>query len=81
MTGAIILELWNAYMFVNNKPILNNLTIIFWIERIVITIHFLEAVIATVYAPVKNRIPLQYGIYTFFVGTIGLLELFNQEEI
>jgi hypothetical protein len=80
MTLAIILQLWNAYILINNKQILNNLNIIFWIGRTAITIHFLEAVIAGIYAPTKNKIPLQYGIYTFFVGTIGLLELFNQEE-
>lgn len=81
MTLAIILQLWNVYIVINNKQILNNLNIIFWIGRTAITIHFLEAVIATIYAPTKNKIPLQYGIYTFFVGTIGLLELFNQEDI
>ncbi|MEA5567729.1 MULTISPECIES: hypothetical protein [unclassified Anabaena] len=80
-TGAILLELWNDYLLINNQQILNHLNIILWIGRIVITTHFLEAVIATTYAPAKNRTPLHYGIYTFFVGTIGLLELFNQEEL
>jgi hypothetical protein len=44
---------------------------------LVLSAHFIEAIIAAFYAPAKNQKPIQYGIYTFFVGTIGLLEFFE----
>lgn len=45
------------------------------------TIHFIEGIIAAYKAPLKNKIPINYGIYTFFVGTVGLLELFDKQDI
>ncbi|MEQ9357174.1 MAG: hypothetical protein RIG63_18605 [Coleofasciculus chthonoplastes F3-SA18-01] len=40
----------------------------------------MEAIIAAVYAPSRQKTPIVYGTYTFFVGTVGLLELFDQED-
>ncbi len=42
--------------------------------------HFIEAIIAAFYAPSRKKMPIQYATYTFFVGTIGLLELFDQQD-
>ncbi|MCF4970051.1 hypothetical protein CV014_24510 [Nostoc sp. CMAA1605] len=81
ITSAIVLEIWNIYTPFNNETTSNSLNIVFWIGRFALFSHFLEAIIATFYANSRNRIPLQYGIYTFFVGTIGLLELFRKEDI
>ncbi|WP_407891284.1 hypothetical protein [Scytonema sp. NUACC26] len=53
---------------------------VFWIERFAVTIHFVEGVIAAFYAPSRKKLPIQYGTYTFFVGTVGLLELFAKED-
>ncbi|RCJ24692.1 hypothetical protein A6770_03265 [Nostoc minutum NIES-26] len=80
IASAIILELWNLSALITNNKIPGSLNIIFWIERFAIAAHFLEGVIATIYANSRNKMPLQYGVYTFFVGTIGLLELFSQED-
>jgi len=73
--SAIVLELWNIQAVLTNR----NLPPIFWIERFALTAHLVEAVIAGYYASAKNEIPLKYGIYTFFVGTVGLLELFEKD--
>ncbi len=78
--AAIGLESWNIYTLLNNVEIPNSYHAIFWCERFVVTAHFFEGIIAAYFAPSKNKIPIQYGIYTFFVGTIGLLELFEKEE-
>jgi hypothetical protein len=78
--SAIGLEIWNIYRLVNNNKILNILIPILWAERFIVGIHIFEGVIAAIYAPSKSRLPLQYGIYTFFVGTVGLVELFKQED-
>ncbi|MDM9380135.1 hypothetical protein QUB80_05405 [Chlorogloeopsis sp. ULAP01] len=78
MASAIGLELGNIYTVITNSKLPSNLNSIFWIERFIVVIHFLEAVVAALYAPFKKKMPIQYGIYTFFVGTVGLLELFRE---
>lgn len=80
ITSAIGLELWNIYAVLNNNQIPTSLNPIIWLERFALTAHLIEATIAAVYASTKNQMPIQYGTYTFFVGTVGLLELFAKEE-
>ncbi|MBW4630278.1 MAG: hypothetical protein KME49_33410 [Brasilonema octagenarum HA4186-MV1] len=80
ITSAIGLELWNIYAVLTNTKVPSSLNPVFWIERFAVTIHFLEGVVAAFFAPSRKKTPLQYGIYTFFVGTIGLLELFQKED-
>ncbi|MGB6294568.1 MAG: hypothetical protein WBF90_00110 [Rivularia sp. (in: cyanobacteria)] len=80
MIGAIFLELWNIYAIQNNLIIPSNIKPIFWIERIAVATHLIEAIIAAFKASSKEKIWYQYGIYTFFVGTIGLMELFSEQE-
>ncbi|MBE9208868.1 hypothetical protein IQ244_20440 [Nostoc sp. LEGE 06077] len=80
ISSAISLELWNIYTPINKGQTLTGLNIIMLLGRLALIAHFLEAIIASIYAHSKNRMPLRYGIYTFFVGTIALLELFRQED-
>lgn len=79
ITSAIGLELWNTYALLTNSQIPSSLNPVIWLERFAITIHFIEGVIAAYKAPSKKKIPIKYGTYTFFVGTVGLLELFESE--
>jgi len=44
------------------------------------TCHFIEAIVAAFYAPSRKKMPIRYATYTFFVGTIGLLELFDRDD-
>jgi hypothetical protein len=81
MTGAIGLELWNLNAVITQAPVPPFLGPIFWIERFAVGVHLIEAVVAAIYAPRQQKSPLPYGIYTFFVGTIGLLELFDLAQI
>ncbi|MCC5615760.1 hypothetical protein LC605_11905 [Nostoc sp. CHAB 5836] len=80
ITSAIGLESWNIYAVLTNNNLPSSLNPIFWIERFAITSHFIESIIAAFYAPSRNKMPIQYATYTFFVGTIGLLELFDQKN-
>jgi hypothetical protein len=48
--------------------------------RFAVTIHLVEGIIAGAYAPSRQKTPIVYGTYTFFVGTVGLLELLDQED-
>ncbi len=80
IASAIGLELWNLYAKLTTTAIPHSLTIIFGIERFAITIHLIEGLVAGAYAPSKNKIPIKTGIYTFFVGTVGLLELLDRDD-
>jgi Domain of unknown function (DUF4499) len=55
------------------------LHLLLWVGSFAITVHLIEAVIAAFYASSRNKNPIKYGIYTFFVGTVGLLELFDRD--
>ncbi|MBE9104046.1 hypothetical protein IQ229_03535 [Nostoc cf. edaphicum LEGE 07299] len=80
ITGAIGLESWNIYAVITNINVPSSLNPIFWIERFAIMSNFIESIIAAFYAPSRQKIPIKYATYTFFVGTIGLLELFGQQD-
>lgn len=80
ITGAIALELGNLIAFFIGEPLPNSLAPIFGVERFAVGAHLIEGAIAAIYAPQKQKMPLQYGTYTFFVGTVGLWELFNQDK-
>jgi hypothetical protein len=79
ITSAIGLELWNIYALITNRTIPSGLNPIFWLERFAVASHFVEGMIAAYKAPSRNKMPFKYGIYTFFVGTVGLLELFDEQ--
>lgn len=76
ITSAIGLELWHLAAVLSQSQIPALLYPVLWVERFALIIHCIEGMIAMVYAPRKQQVPIPYGIYTFFVGTIGLLELF-----
>ncbi len=75
ISGAIILELVNIYGNFNDFHLLHNFNWIYWIGRIALISHGIEGIIAAYYARLQQKNPLKYSIYTFFVGTVGLLEL------
>jgi hypothetical protein len=78
ISGAIGLEGWHLLMLPISAETLNLLTPIFWIGRLGMAAHLIEAIVAALYAPSKGKNPLRYSLYTFFVGTVGLVELFEQ---
>ncbi len=80
MITAIGLELWNIYAVINKLEIPSIINPIFWIGRVAVTAHFIEAIIAAFKAGSKEKIWYKYSVYTFFVGTIGLMELFDQDN-
>ncbi|MBD2354536.1 hypothetical protein H6G41_07825 [Tolypothrix sp. FACHB-123] len=80
ISSVIGLELGNIYLITNQINLPSTVNPIFWIGRFAVVAHLIEAAIAGFYATSKQKQPVQYAIYTFFVGTVGLLELFEQEE-
>ena len=80
ITSAIGLELWNVAVIITHNALPNSLNLFFWIGRFAMAIHVIEGGIAAVYAPSRKKPPIQYGVYTFFVGSVGLIALFDQEN-
>lgn len=80
ITGAIIWELFNLYARLNNLEIPSHLMFIFWIDRVALIAHFFEALLAAYYISLQGQNPIQYSIYIFFVGTVGLLELKTEKS-
>ena len=75
ISSAILWELVNLYANVNGWDFAHGLNWIFILYRVALISHGIEAIIAAYYARLQNQNPYQYSIYTFFVGTFGLLEL------
>jgi len=72
---ALGLELWNI---LTEGSLFSDWRIFFYLGRLALISHGIEGIIAAFYAPSKGKSPLTTGVYTFFVGTVGLVELFRQ---
>jgi hypothetical protein len=81
ISGAIGLEVWHLSMLSTSDETLDFLTPIYWIGRLGMAAHVIEAIIAVLYAASRGKDPLRYSLYTFFVGTVGLVELFEQTSV
>ena len=77
ITGALGLELRNLYALQSQMTPLDLPFPLLWIGRFALVAHFLEGIVAFIYAPFRNQSAIASGIYTFFVGTVGLVELFE----
>ncbi len=72
---ALGLEGWNWYLHLQSKSLPTNLNSLFWLGSIVLIAHAIEGIIAALKATSQAKNPWKYGIYTFFVGFVGLQEL------
>lgn len=75
ITSALGLEIWQVYLLLNNASLPNQLYPVLWLGTIALIAHAIEGFIAAFQANTCNKNSLTYGIYTFFVGFVGLLEL------
>lgn len=75
--GAIALEGWNFYSQFAHHPLPSLLQPLQWLGRIALVSHLIEGIIAGVYTASSKKTALQAGVYTFFTGTLGLLELWG----
>jgi len=79
--SALALELCNLYLWLNgNSSPLQGFNILFAFGRFVLICHGIEGAIAATLAPSKRQPRVWSGLYTFFVGTVGLLELLKPPE-
>lgn len=77
IVGVLGLELRNLYAVQSQMTPFELPFPLLWIGRFALVAHFLEGMIAFIYAPSRNQPAIASGIYTFFVGTVGLVELFE----
>ncbi|MEL6930083.1 MAG: hypothetical protein AAFO95_15790 [Cyanobacteria bacterium J06600_6] len=75
MTSALGLEAANLYLHLQGQSLPANLTALFWLGSVALVAHGVEGLIAASKARSHDKNPLTYGIYTFFVGFVGLQEL------
>ena len=80
IVGVLGLELRNLYALQSQITPLDLPFPLLWIGRFALVAHFLEGIVAFIYAPSRNQPAIASGIYTFFVGTVGLVELFELQE-
>jgi hypothetical protein len=72
---ALGLEIWQIYLQLTDASLPSQLHPISWLASIALIAHFIEGAIASWKVSYCERSFLTYGIYTFFVGFVGLLEL------
>jgi hypothetical protein len=77
ITTALLLESWNIYLSVTDNSLPTQLNPFLWLGTLALSAHLIEALIAALNANSRQKNPLIYGIYTFFVGFVGLSELFD----
>ena len=80
IVGALGLEFWNLYLHLHSKSLPDNLNSLFWLGSVILISHVVEGLIAASKASSQDKDPLAYGIYTFFVGFVGLQELANSQQ-
>ena len=80
IVGVLGLELRNLYAVQSQMTPFDLPFPLLWIGRFALVAHFLEGIVAFIYAPSRNQPAIASGIYTFFVGTVGLVELFELQE-
>ncbi len=75
ITGALGLEIWQIYAILTDASLPNQLYPVVWLGSIALIGHLIEGLIAGFKANAGQKNFITYGIYTFFVGFVGLLEL------
>ena len=68
---------WNFYLNLQGESLPSYLNSAFWLGSIILIAHGAEGMVAASKASSQGKNPLSYGIYTFFVGFVGLQELSN----
>ncbi|WP_036482095.1 hypothetical protein [Myxosarcina sp. GI1] len=75
ITCALGLEIWQIYLQFTDASLPDELIPVVWLASIALIGHLIEGAIAARKASSRHKNFIIYGIYTFFVGFVGLLEL------
>jgi hypothetical protein len=83
ITGAIFIEGWHivsGHTLIEDHLISASFMPVIWIGQFALIAHAVEGVIAGAIAPSKEKPAVRYAVYTFFVGTVGLVELIDEDQ-
>ena len=75
ITSALSLEIWNVFLHFDNRALPTKLNPALWLATVALIGHGIEGCIAAFNANSHAKNPWTYGVYTFFVGFVGLREL------
>ena len=75
MLGMIGLESWHLSTVFSSLAFPTVLIPVLQWGRLPVIAHLVEALIAIAVAVRRGKAPIAAGVYTFFVGTVGLLEV------
>ena len=78
ISGAIMLEAWNEIAHFLHQPLPDLFKWVIIIARVALIGHLIEAIVAGFSAKYQGKNPLKSAVYTFFVGTVGLLEVLDR---
>ena len=70
----LILESWNLS---TPTPLPDRLHLALLMGHFVLTVHSIEAIVASIYGRTQGKHPIRYALYSFFVGFPSLLELWQ----
>lgn len=79
--SALGLEAWRVYAQWTGVIIPAGLTPVFWIGRVAIAGHLVEGGIAIALSPSRGQRAIPSGLYTFFTGFVGLVELLERPRL
>ena len=77
ITSALGLDIWYLYSRIIEQMIPSILYPVLWVANIALIIHLIAGIIAAFKANTFEKNFFTYGIYTFFVGFVGLWELYK----
>lgn len=78
ISGAIMLEAWNDISHFLDRTLPDLFKWVIIIGRVALISHLLEAIVAGFSAKNQGKNTLKSAVYTFFVGTVGLLEVLDR---
>lgn len=79
ITSALGLEIGQIYLWLRHTSFPSQLYPVLWLASIALIAHLIEGLIAAWKANNCHKNFITYGIYTFFVGFIGLWEIQERE--
>lgn len=78
--GALSLGYWNFYLYLQGESLPHNLSFLYRVGMVILVAHSIEALIVAIKASSNQYNPLNYAVYTFFVGFVGLQELLDSQS-
>ncbi|MGK7923666.1 MAG: hypothetical protein AB4290_00180 [Spirulina sp.] len=77
ITGAIALQIWMFYFRSQSQELPHFLMPILWLTGFVLLSHLIEGIIGGFVAFRRQKNAIASGVYIFFTGTVGLLEVLD----